>query len=303
VVNNIHDIPQVKRFIAVMLLTCFIVCIYGLYSYFATGIRASAPFEGAEGEANTLSGYIVLLFSLMMGLLLYHDSARLRFGLVLCMSASLLALIFTLSRSGWISFIFMYIVFIFVSKKSKPILIVGFLFLLVLAPVLTPKAVHERVHETFVGYGDVGNYRVMGKKMTVDESTAARINSWGDAFKKLARKPIFGYGIPSSAVLDNQFARVMTETGLVGLLAFLFLLSRIFRLAYFAMINPRDNGLARGISVGFLAGFFGLLIHCFSASTFILIRIMEPFWFLMAVIVVLPEILQDENRPPVIYTT
>lgn len=47
--------------------------------------------------------------------------------------------------------------------------------------------------------------------------------------------------------------------------------------------------------MGFLAGFIGLLIHSFSANTFIIVRIMEPFWFLTALVMMLPEILQSKE--------
>jgi len=34
-------------------------------------MRASAPFEGAQGEPNTLGGYLIFMLSLMVGLALY----------------------------------------------------------------------------------------------------------------------------------------------------------------------------------------------------------------------------------------
>jgi len=47
--------------------------------------------------------------------------------------------------------------------------------------------------------------------------------------------------------------------------------------------------LERGLALGFLAGFIGLLVHSFGAATFIIVRIMEPFWFLAAIVIVLAE--------------
>ena len=46
-----------------------------------------------------------------------------------------------------------------------------------------------------------------------------------------------------------------------------------------------DDHFDHGMTVGFIAGLLGLLVHCFSAATFILIRIMEPFWFLAALVI------------------
>jgi hypothetical protein len=36
-------------------------------------------------------------------------------------------------------------------------------------------------------------------------------------------------------------------------------------------------------------------MHGFSAATFIVVRIMEPFWFLAAVVIMLPEIKEEEG--------
>ena len=44
------------------------------------------------------------------------------------------------------------------------------------------------------------------------------------------------------------------------------------------------NPYYQGLYAGFLAGFVGLLFHSLTANTFILIRVMEPFWFLTAII-------------------
>jgi hypothetical protein len=41
--------------------------------------------------------------------------------------------------------------------------------------------------------------------------------------------------------------------------------------------------------VGYLAGLVGLLVHSVGANTFIIVRIMEPFWFLTALIVMIPR--------------
>jgi len=49
------------------------------------------------------------------------------------------------------------------------------------------------------------------------------------------------------------------------------------------------------LTLGFLAGFVGLLIHSFSANTFVIVRIMEPFWFLAAVVMILLKLEIEEK--------
>lgn len=294
VVNNIENIQQVKTFVFLMIVTCLLVSLYGLYSHFALGLRATAPFEGPEGEANTLSGYLVLMMPVMLSLFLYSESQAARVGLIAVLAAASGALIFTLSRSGWISFAFMYFALIVISPRFKPFLIFSFVVMITLAPVLSPKVVKERVSSTF----ESGRtFNIAGKKITIDESGTARLDAWKVGFKKLAQKPVFGHGIPGASVVDNQYTRVMTEVGITGIAAFFFLLFRIFHVIKYSISVSREDNFIQGLCVGFLAGFFGLLAHCFSAATFILIRIMEPFWFLLAIIVLLPELIKRPEAP------
>ena len=44
----------------------------------------------------------------------------------------------------------------------------------------------------------------------------------------------------------------------------------------------------KGLNIGFLAGYIGLLVHALGANTFIIVRIMEPFWFFVGIMAVLP---------------
>jgi hypothetical protein len=52
----------------------------------------------------------------------------------------------------------------------------------------------------------------------------------------------------------------------------------------------------RSLAMGYLAGLVALLVHGIGANTFIIVRIMEPFWFFTAIIVLLPTLVA--TRPP-----
>ena len=92
----------------------------------------------------------------------------------------------------------------------------------------------------------------------------------------------------SYGFMDAQYVRTLVETGLFGLAAFGWLMINIFRMAHLRLHEAQDR-FAVALSLGYLAGFVALLVHGIGANTFIIVRIMEPFWLVTALVVALPE--------------
>ena len=284
--NNLKNMAQVRKFLFFFLLTCFAVCIFSI-THLDQG-RATAPFEGGEGgEPNTFAGYLILMMSLLLGLLLYPDSSGKRLMHLGLLGLAGVAFLMTLSRSGWISFFPMILTFVFLSKEYRPHLVILIIIGAIVLPIMAPKSVHERVNQTFTSWK---TYSILQEKIGVDESTAARIESWGVGINRWAKAPIFGYGVPSGVVIDNQYTRVLNETGGIGFAIFVWMLFVLFGVGWRAFKETSGSQLSQAISLGYLAGFMGLLLMSASTATFIIIRIMEPFWFLTAIVTVLPEI-------------
>ncbi|HOW42464.1 MAG TPA: O-antigen ligase family protein [Candidatus Omnitrophota bacterium] len=286
VVNNIKTMKQARFFVFLTLATCAIVCIYAL-SHLPSGIRLSAPFEGKGGEPNTFSGYLLLMMSLIIALLLYAQTTAQRVTLLALGGMALVSFVYTLSRGGWLAFFPMLTAFIVLTKRYRHYFILFFIALVIALPHMLPQRVTERLEDVVAAEKE---YQIMGKRLTFSASTAARIDAWADGFSKWVKKPILGYGISAGGVMDNQYTRVLVETGALGFLVFIWLLVRIFHAARRSFVGSKDDLFARAVSLGFLVGFLALLIHSLSAATFILIRVMEPFWFLAAIVVALPHL-------------
>lgn len=294
VTNNIRSKKQIKIFIVIFLITCAFTCAYAITTIGESG-RATAPFEGAKGEPNTLGGYLVLLFAITAGLFLYSPSRRWRFycGALACFI--FLTLLQTLSRGSYLAFIPMYLTFIILTRKRK-ILLMGILVLgIFLLPALVPSRVTERVTKTFLS-GKV--YKPLGKRITLEQSAASRIESYKRVFQQWTKRPFLGYGVTGVGLVDSQYPRVLGETGIIGFLIFIWLIRSIFKHSLRIFRDIKDNW-AKGLSLGFLAGLVGLSVHFFAANTFIIVRIMEPFWFLTAVVMMLPEIYQSSMHQPI----
>jgi len=284
-VNYIHDEKHIRRLIFCLFLTAGIISLIGIYQIPGGG-RVTAPFEGEAGEPNTLGGYLLFIGALAAGIFSKTESQRAGLALGSLIALLLPPFLFTESRSSYLAFIPTYLALTFLGEKK--VLMVGALTIAIaLSPLYLPQKVKERVLFTFRQPQESGQLLVAGVR--VDTSTSERLKSWMDAIKDWPRHPLLGYGITGYAFMDAQFARVLVETGVAGLTGFLYLLYCIFKISLIRYRRLKDPYF-KGITCGFLAGYVGLLFHAIGANTFIIVRIMEPFWFVAAIVVMLPTV-------------
>ena len=293
-VNYLREDKQIKRFVGVIFFVCFVISIIAIISM-AQGIRASAPFEGSAGEPNTLGGYLVFIISINLGLLLTWGTRAQKVLLLLLLCFSTIALAATLSRTSWIAMGPIALALLYFSDKKKTILL-GILLCVLAAPVIAPKSVQDRLLFTINQPKEEGQMRVGGVKL--DTSTSARFESMRNVLTRdFYKQPVIGFGITGYSFLDAQYARVLAETGLLGIVGFLYLLHCIFKNAKQTYMQTND-AFYKGLALGYLAGFFALLTHSIGANTFIIVRVMEPFWFVTAMIVMIPRIEAGEFKRP-----
>ncbi len=282
-VNFIETRKQAKIFLVLLLITCGIVSIYAL-SQLPLGGRVSTPFEGKEGEPGTLGGYLLLLMSVSIGILLTSESRRVKFLLTGLIMISFVALMATQSRATWMGLPVIFLCFIVMSKKR--LMLLGVLGVVIaVGPFIMPKSYKERYGGTFKreeGY----KATVGGRAVALDSSATERVLSWQGVLKDYKNHPVFGYGINGYWFIDGQYFRTLIELGIVGMSIFIFMLYQIGKFLLEAYRIASDN-LAKGLTMGLFAGFLGLLVHCMGSNTFIVVRIMEPFWFLVGISVVL----------------
>ena len=281
--NSVHTHKQAKRLIIAMLVVCFITCVYANFTLAKYG-RATAPFERG-GEANTLGGYLVLMFALVLGSLIHKGVSRNKFFLGILAALIVFTLLNTLSRGSFLGFIMMFLVFIIFSKKKKLFLMGVLLISLVAVPLILPQKVIMRIQSTFIpGRG----YERGQTQLPIDDSAAARLIGFQRVFEMWKKQPLLGYGATGVGFTDMHYALVLGEAGIVGFFLFIWTIFTIFKLG-FKMLKQLTADWGKGLVVGYLAGLAGLLTHSISANTFIIIRIMEPFWLLTAVVMMLPR--------------
>ncbi|MBI2217744.1 MAG: O-antigen ligase family protein [Candidatus Rokubacteria bacterium] len=288
VVNNVSERAQVRRLILVAFVTAALASLVGI-AQIPSGQRVSAPFEGEEGEPNTFGGYLLFIMALLLGLALETPNLRTRLVSLALTGLCLGPFAFTLSRASYLGFVPMLGALAVLSSRRR-LVVTTLVFALTASPLflaLAPDPVVKRVRYTFEPEADQPTVRL--GKVGFDPSTSARLISFSQALEGWQRRPILGYGVTGFGFMDAQYARTLVETGVIGLAAFLWMVVAVVRLGIHrarSLTIPEDRGLA----VGFTAGTIGLLTHAIGANSFIIVRVMEPFWLFAGIVVLLPTL-------------
>jgi O-antigen ligase len=296
VVNTAHDEGQVRRFVLVTILVAVVVSVVAI-SQIPQGGRVSAPFEGENGEPNTLGGYLLFIISILGALVLVDNKYRWP-ALMICVVA-VVALMYTLSRASYLGLI--PVIFLLPILTRRYFILIGamvaFLAVLAFAEKILPPVVYSRIAYTFEDSGSKKQVQLLGRR--VDTSTSARLMYMEAAVDAFYDKPLFGWGVTGWHFLDSQYFRSLSETGLLGFSTLLFLLARVLQMAWRTLNVMRDRDpFYFALTAGFLAGTIGLMVHAIGSNTFIIVRIMEPFWLICGLVYLLPRVTLPATEQP-----
>ena len=291
------NLKEIRRHLTVFFVVAFIVSTYAIFSIGRLS-RVSAPFEAGGTEPNTLGGYLTIVICLAAALMLCAPSRKWKFVFAFVAMLSFVPFVMTLSRASYLALVVGFIALGMLSRRFSILALVA--VVLFVSPWVMPEEVRKRVNYTFQESGGE-SVSIAGNEtgLQIDTSTYERIYVWQKVKFNLTVWPWFGGGVSWETVLDSQYARVLIETGVVGFTAFLFLLYRVFKTARESFRWSRD-WVARGIALGVAASTVGLIVHGMGTISFLIVRIMEPFWFLLALSVVAREVALREHTQRVL---
>jgi O-antigen ligase len=291
VVNTTHSEQQIRRYLVLMLAVALVVSAVGIFQA-PSGARVVAPFEGEKGEPNTFGGYLLLMFSVIMGLV--SCSKEHRKTLILIGAVVLITFFYTLSRASYVGLIPVVFLLPWLTRRKALMVVVVIAALLVLAfpTILLPRATLDRVLYTFSQGPQSGQVVIKGRRL--DLSTSARYYNYIAAVDAFIERPLIGWGVTGWHFVDSQYFRTLVETGIIGLASFFYLIYKIVQMAFKTRARfYKKNQFYFGLSSGFIVGTVGLLAHAIGSNTFIIVRIMEPYWMLCAMVIILPEVVPE----------
>jgi len=294
IVNNIRDEKYITRFITALLILTTVISIHSIlqcisprldFLWFmfppdASFSRASSVF----GNADFLGGYLAMVFPLGFSLFLFRKRK-----LFFCISSVLvfLSLLLTFTRSAWVSWAisvcFLVIIFLIyrpeVIKKNLVWLtggLLGFILLALILNFIKGGMILSRVSAIF----NWGEYNVQ-----------VRFGLWRSALEVFRRSPITGVGLDNFKIvaqgcrIHNEYLQILAETGILGLIAFSWLIFSYFRVGFKALESITPYRQVLGIA--FMSSVFAMLVD--SLFCFPLHRLSHNvlFWAILGLTVAL----------------
>lgn len=249
-------------------------------------------------DPNFLGGFLVIGLMLSIAIILCYyyygdikqkDLIKITFLLV-AIIIIFIALAFTYSRSGYLSFLAGFFIMVFTSilinRNKKGFF--GLVLLLVIIPVVLVVTVMllPRVQQ-----------RIQGAK-SIDITAMARIASWKQAWTAIEDNYLIGVGyntlrysngisvskLHSASGSDSSLLTIWLTTGIIGLMFYLWILAGIIKKSFSVFSEKNNLLLRRAIGLGVLGAIFSIIIHSMFVNSLLYPHIMLGLWLIVGLL-------------------
>lgn len=242
--------------------------------------------------SNLTAAYLAQFAMFFWGFLQFIKAKKyklLGYGLI---AATLYGTMYMFSRGAYLA-VLVSILVLGILKDRKLLVILG-VFLLTWQ-LIVPNAIRERVTMTKDANGQL------------EASAQERVELWKESWDSFTHSPIVGNGYATFqfghhvvAKLNDThdwFIKVMVETGVVGLMMYLFLLQQMFALEW-RLFRRAHDPMYRGLGLGLLLALCsGMVANCFG-DRWTFLEISGPLWILMAAGVRANQLIMAPNQQP-----
>lgn len=315
VVNLLTTPARVKTALTVLWCSAAVVGIFGIYQFLGdlaglpngfTGLReiyTKAVFgfpriQAFSGEPLYLGNYLLLPLSLLVATLLGRVKEFPRLWLWVLLALLGLVFILTLSRGAYLAGLASLLVIVVTLPREtlQPKHLLGALLIGIVALAGTVAFVSRgegNALEEFAAHARVADF-------AEGESTQGRFITLRAAWEMWQESPILGIGLgnygpkllhfPDHAddypIVNNEYVELLTETGVIGLLTFVFIILFLLVRSVRAYQEVRDP-LVRAALLGTTAAFVGTLVQYNFFSTLYIIHV----WVLIGLLVAIQNLI------------
>ena len=288
----------VKKLVMLFVGFTGVLAVHGVYQYII-GVEMPASWISSNEvgirtrvysiftSPNIFGSLLVLALPMCVALVLLMKKGfqKILFSILgLCMCASL---VFTYSRGAWIGVAVAIAVYVLMKDKRLifPVVVVGLLMLL-LVPSISNRILY-----------------MLSSEYMESSMKAGRLIRWLTGIQIFKEHPWIGLGLGSfggavaanhgltaivqgkivdTFYMDNYYIKILVEAGLVGIVAFVYLMWQVFSISVKTLHIVEEKRQEKELGIGILAGLVGVMIHCFVENIFEVPMMGVLFWIFVA---------------------
>jgi hypothetical protein len=296
----VEDRFQVQFYLKALLATSAVVMFVGVFELIKTGGGQVVTSTFSATGGNPLASFCLLILPFTASLAYSSRNMNMKLSSLLLFGMTLAVLLFTRSRGGYVSFVFVTLAFIVMTRAY--VLIFPVVLFSLVTFVILPKAIKQEVTSVrkvvpispesinVARFHDMNAQQIYLRfyESGLDSSWSARLGALFSTAPLFRKNPVMGGGLGSVELsfVDNQYLMDLLSLGVIGLVTFILLVFKLlkFLLRVFRESEGEDNYWLRNAALGLFCGLIGMLVHALTITNFYTIRTMVPFWFLMGVL-------------------
>lgn len=238
--NNL-SLKKIKKYSFLILLSIFLNLIYGYYQYFDGARRIHGALFVME-FAGLLAFLVIFCFIYIWN---PESNKKNKYFLSLIFIAAIIGVVLTGTRGIWIALTFTVCVLVFLLDKKQ---IFKFILIFLLVSLIIFMFMPDYYSNRLTSIFDINQ----------NNSNLTRLNLWRGAILIFKDNPINGIGLNnfseiignnpyhknpmgSKAHAHNNYLQLLAETGIIGLMAFLFLNYKVIMTLFSLIKKTRDN--------------------------------------------------------------
>lgn len=252
------------------------------YSGYEEGIKLRV--FSSIGNPNALAGFMVLTAPIAVSFTLWSKQwkDRLIYGAISLVL--MITLVLTYSRGAWIGFVAGMVLYAFIIRNKKFLILFG-IGVAGVAIVFQDTILNRLIFAFTPEY--------LNKS-----AESGRLAFWTRAFYIWKDNPVFGAGlglvgdsvavrhqVPGATWIDNQYVKLLAETGTVGILSYLVMLVTPLVQGWKYIFSREAKGsFLYALNAGIMAALFGMMVENVTAAILEDLNVATHFWVLIGLL-------------------
>jgi putative inorganic carbon (HCO3(-)) transporter len=320
IVEVINSKERLKILLITIIASAVLITIDAGVQYFSgvdflRGYKLYYHSFGASFDfASDFSAWLIIIISLCVGMISTNiiPNVKLKILLSALIITQFLCLLRTFSRGAWLGFIIATIVMIYYFAKNNfspriKMLCLSAAICLLTIYLFLPRSLDIKTKEAIkfkFKFIELIIDRIKSIPQTSQRSNLIRIKLWKESLRIIKDYPLIGSGLNTYSIVarnyksfegggvypHNSFLQMGAETGLLGLLAFLWILFIFFKIGLCYLKQRRDN-----LVLGLLAGILAFLVHAFFDTHLYSLKLVVLFWYMLGLTIAIIKLGQKEQ--------